>query len=760
MKKFLFLFATVTLFVMAVKAGDARWLTALDENVDKPNTWIAFRRDVDLKKKPREAIARIAADTKYWLWVNGELAVFEGGLKRGPNPNDTYYDEVDLAPYLKKGNNKIAILLWHFGKDGFSHKNSGRAGLIFSADNRDFTLVSDSQWQCRVHPAFGTAGEPYPNYRMPESSILFDARRDMEGWQTAGLSSLDGFLPAGEIGVRGDGPWNALVPRPIPQWRDYGIRETEFTRKEGLGVDTVMVSLPYNMQMTPVLDITDNDGGSHIVIWTDHFYGGGEPNIKAEYITRRGRQKHESLGWINGEKIFMTIPQGVGINSIGYRETGYDSYPQGTFICEDDFYNRFWEKALRTLYVNMRDTYFDCPDRERAQWWGDVVSLMGESFYSFSTSSHALMKKAMCELVDWQKPDGVLYSPIPGNFNDELPGQILASIGRYGFWTYYMNTGDRETIEYVYPAVKKYLALWSTDETGLTAFRSGGWTWGDWGDNRDIRLIFAGWHYMALESAANMADLLGYSNEATAYRDTMAKVKVGYNKCWNGYAYRHPSYQKETDDRVQALAVVSGIADGSKYPQILELLKTQFHASPYMEKYVMEALFVMGEGKYAMERTRNRFAEMVDDPNHSTLFEGWGVGEKGFGGGTTNHAWSGGALTVIAQKLCGLSPLSAGWKEFLIEPDPASFAHAAIAVPTVTGLISSEFRVNDGVFELEISVPQNTTAIVRLPAMVGSSVTVNGQQATNKQLNVNEKYLDDSKTALSLTAGKYTIIQK
>lgn len=34
-----------------------------------------------------------------------------------------------------------------------------------------------------------------------------------------------------------------------------------------------------------------------------------------------------------------------------------------------------------------------------------------------------------------------------------------------------MNTGDREAIEYVYPAVKKYLALWSADETGLTAFR-------------------------------------------------------------------------------------------------------------------------------------------------------------------------------------------------------------------------------------------------------------------------------------------------
>lgn len=136
---------------------------------------------------------------------------------------------------------------------------------------------------------------------------------------------------------------------------------------------------------------------------------------------------------------------------------------------------------------------------------------MGESFYTFSTSTHALMSKAMKELVNWAKPDGAIYSPIPsGNHYEELPGQMLASIGKYGFWNYYMNTGDLDTIREVYPGVKRYLGLWKLDDTGLTAFRKGDWTWGDWGDNRDIRLIFAGWHYLALEAAADMAEALGF----------------------------------------------------------------------------------------------------------------------------------------------------------------------------------------------------------------------------------------------------------
>ena len=101
---------------------------------------------------------------------------------------------------------------------------------------------------------------------------------------------------------------------------------------------------------------------------------------------------------MNGHKLILVLPKSVTVNALSYRETGYDTEPTGSFSCDNEFYMRFWKKAHRTLYVNMRDTYFDCPDRERAQWWGDVVLLMGESFYTYSPSMHALMKKA---ILNW-----------------------------------------------------------------------------------------------------------------------------------------------------------------------------------------------------------------------------------------------------------------------------------------------------------------------------------------------------------------------
>ena len=83
-------------------AQSAKWISANHPDADKIGSWIEFRKELVLKEKPAKAEARISADSKYWLWINGELAVFEGNLKRGPNPTDSYYDIVDLAPYLKK----------------------------------------------------------------------------------------------------------------------------------------------------------------------------------------------------------------------------------------------------------------------------------------------------------------------------------------------------------------------------------------------------------------------------------------------------------------------------------------------------------------------------------------------------------------------------------------------------------------------------------------------------------------------------------
>lgn len=121
-------------------------------------------------------------------------------------------------------------------------------------------------------------------------------------------------------------------------------------------------------------------------------------------------------------------------------------------------------KSLRTLYITMRDNFMDCPDRERAQWTGDAVNESLEAYYALSVSSHSLVKKWLYEIINWQRADGSLYAPAPaGNWFKELPGQVLATIGRFGVWNYYLYTGDKAAIRDLYPSIKKYMKLWEPD---------------------------------------------------------------------------------------------------------------------------------------------------------------------------------------------------------------------------------------------------------------------------------------------------------
>ena len=749
-------------FSQAEKQWAAQWITS-PQVKNNPNTWICFRKEIDLKEVNKKLIASIAVDSKYWVWINENLVVFEGGLKRGPSPDDTYFDEVDIAPYLKKGHNTIAVLVWYFGKEGFSHKSSGKAGLLFDCNTAGISINSDRTWRTLIHPSFLPFEGTQPNYRLPESSLCYDARKSPGEW-IKGNYDCSGWYSAKEIGIPPCIPWNRLVLRPIPQWKDSGLREYE-NNDELPGISTgnpIKCKLPANLQVTPWLKV-EADDGQIINIKSDHFNGGSAPNVQAEYITQKGVQEYESFGWMNGEEVIYSIPEGVRILGLKYRATGFNTEFSGNFSCSDDFFNRLWKKSRRTLYVNMRDNYMDCPDRERAQWWGDEVNEGGQAFYAFDTLSHLLFRKGMYELINWQKEDGVIFAPVPaGNWDKELPGQMLASIGFYGFWYYYLYTGDLHTIADLYDGVMRYLSIWKIQQDGTLFYREGGWNWGDWGDQKDMEVLQNAWYYLALKGACNMAMALGNDNDVQNFQKQLASFKIAFNnKFWNGEAYRNPEYTGLTDDRAQALTVVAGLADKAKYPAILKVFAGSEHASPYMEKYVIEALFLMGEDELGLKRMKERFGPMVNDPENSTLWEVWGNSSDGFSGGSTNHAWSGGGLTILSQYVCGISPVEPGFKKFRIAPQPGRLESASARVASVGGVINLSYSNLAETFEMELRVPESTQAIVKIPFEKFTEIKFNGKTIGKEGVLITknaDKFISfsEQKDQAEVVAGKWS----
>ena len=684
------------------------------------NQWICFRKNIRLDEKPRHAVARISADSKYWLWVNGELVILEGQLKRGPTPNDTYFDRVDLTNYLQKGDNTIAVLLWYFGKTGFSHNSSGKAGLLFDADVDGNPVVSDASWKAMAHPAYGSTSAPYPNFRMPESYVRFDARNDVADWNTSRFDD-SAWPTALHYGAAPCAPWNQLVERPIPQWKDFGLKP--YANADALPKISdgrvIKAKLPYNAQVTPYFEI-EGPAGETIDIRMDNGASG-----RSEYVTQAGRQSHEELAWQNGHEVHYTIPAGFKILALKYRETGYDTEFAGSFECDDAFFNRHHKKALRTLYINMRDTYMDCPDRERAQWWGDVVNQLGQAFYALDSNSYALARKGMLELVNWQRENHTLFAPIPGNWTGELKLQMLNSVGYYGFWTYYLYSGDLETLRAVYPGVRRYLSIWNVGQDGLVVSRGGSWT--DWGENKDFAVLNNGWYYLALKGQLNMAQVLGEQKDVAAIQAKMTQMEQGFNKAfWTGSEYRSADYKELTDDRAQALAVLCGFAQPDQYDAIRKVFQEQAHCSPYMEKYVGEALYHMRLPEDALSRTKQRFKVMTDHP-YTTLWETFPKG------GTMNHAWSGGALTLLAQYGAGVAPVTPGYGMYHVLPQMGHLKQMKLRVPSVKGPIDVELQNEAGVFTLKLNSPADTTAIVGIPKCAGlGRIQANGKTIWSK----------------------------
>ncbi|MGW7202570.1 alpha-L-rhamnosidase-related protein [Streptomyces sp. NPDC054837] len=725
----------------AAVSWTAKWIWAPSSST---NQWVAFRRSFTLGSTPSKAVTRIAADSKYWLWVNGTLVVFEGGLKRGPNRTDTYYDEIDLAPYLTSGTNTVALLVRYFGKQGFSHSSSGKGGLLFQSDittgSTTTRLVSDTGWKHTAHPGYSnnTSGTQV-NFRLPESNVYYDARNAaaMSDWQSSDFDDTAWSAPT-DFGAADAAPWNGLVERPIPQFRYSGLRSyTNDASLPGAGQGSTAISatLPSNIQVTPYLKV-DAPAGAVIGIQTDHYDDGRGLvgidqttifNVRATYVCAGGVQEFEALGWMSGTAVRYTIPAGVTILDLKYRESGYDTDFDGSFTSSDALFDTVWTKAARTMYVNMRDNYMDCPTRERAQWWGDVVNQLKEGFYTFDTKSYDLGRKAISQLTSWQKSDGVLYSPMPSTiWTAELPTQMLASV--WSFWTFHLYTGDTSAVTDAYPAVKKYLDLWSLGSDGLVNHRSGDWDWQDWGSNIDARILDNCWYYLALDTAAKLAALSGNTGDVARWQARRDSIKANFDTLlWNSTRneYRSPAYNGDTDDRANALAVVAGLAPDSRHRAVTEVLRTHLNASPYMEFYVLEALYLMGAATVAEERMRNRFAAQVADPACHTLWEVWVKSE-----GTDNHAWNGGPLYALSAYAAGVRPTKAGWETYEVVPQTGTLTKINTVTPTVHGEIRSGITRDGTQVTLTLTSPSGTTARVGVPTYGGAQPVVKANGTT------------------------------
>ncbi|MBQ2945404.1 MAG: glycoside hydrolase [Clostridia bacterium] len=704
---------------LEIKDVNANWIW---ENGCEAQSAVCFVKDFTLDFIPETAITRISADSKYVLWVNGEKTVLEGGLKRGFAPDSVYCDEIDIAPYLKMGENRIAAWVRYFGYDGYSHVSSGEGGFLLEC--RAAAVRTDASFKCKRDSAYipELDSEMIPNYRLAEGNIYYDAREELGEFYLPDFD-VSSWENATEKAYAGEGAYGKLYPRIIPMFKDFGVSDfvsTEIISQKKLFADKIYECiLPYNCHIVPIIEV-DAPAGKRIDVYTDMYCDANGLSQRLVYITKKGVQSYESPSWINGGKVYFHIPCGVKVISLKYRETGYDSEFSGGFECDDTVLNAVYEKSRRTLYVTMRDTFMDCPDRERAQWWGDAVNESELCYFCMDEKAALLFKKGILSMAAWQHTDGVLQTVTPDKIDlFELPLQNLAGI--VGFLNYYKFTGDSSVLPVAYKASLAYLSLWETEENGLVSHRKGSWDWPDWGVSADMPVLENAWYYYALLSVIEMHRIIGKNQGIEILEERAARLKNAFNHVfYDGNAYLSSSGY---DDRANAVAVISGLADKDTYKGIAKVFDNVYNSSPYMEKYVLEALCRMDLHEKAKNRIRKRYSEMAKS-DYSTLWEFWSAGA-----GTKNHAWSGGPLVIMSRYFAGVSPLTAGYGTCLIKPELAGLYEINAEIPTPNGTVGVKARKTDNAVKYIIDVPKKGGAVIAIRASESDGVFINGERA-------------------------------
>ncbi len=697
------------------------------DDAEENNEWVCFQKTVELAEAPQNATVQIAATDHYWLWGNGTLVVFEGGLKRGPNRTDGWYDEVELAPYLREGTNVLALTVWYWGRRAenitASHTYAKQAGLWVDGKIDETPLFTNGTWMVCREKAYvnDTKTNKNPADRIAEYNVAYRAGDAIgDAWLTEPVSGAPWHF-AREC----SGDYGTLWPRPIPLYT-FGAYCDFVNNADVIGHRTerkedIVLRLPANIQFTVYLKV-ETSREREITLTTETSVQG---KTFAKLITSgSGTDEWESLAWMSGDTLTLSAPGGVTILDVKYRPSGYASEAVGSFSMEDDLFNALYTAGVTTQQVCMRDTFMDCPDRERTQWWGDVTNQMLQSLYCLDPAAGLLYEKGLTQQIGYFR-DIRFATTAPSEEDLELPIQQLAGI--VGTYQYYLYTGRTEAIETVIDAYLAYLTNWTQDEAGLVnILPTRGWsseTWYDAYTGEDAKVLENAWYCWALKSCREMSVV---TNRDTAWLDARIEaIETAFDTAfWTEEGYRSAE-RKTFDDRANAIAVLSGLASDEKYPVIRQVLTEVLQCGTYMETYVLQALCEMGYVPDALERMQTRYAPMLSgmrENGDTTLWEYWTRDM-----GTKNHAWSAAPVVVLPKYVGGIRPTAPGYAAYEIAPEFSHTKHVAVSVETVRGTIAVDASA-DG--SMTLTLPEGGTASVRVPNAASKTVSVNGATVT------------------------------
>lgn len=419
-----------------------------------------------------------------------------------------------------------------------------------------------------------------------------------------------------------------------------------------------------------------------------------------------------------------------------------------SFDSSNELLNKLVEATRWSAKNNHADVPTDCPTRERHGWTGDAQIFCNTASYLFNFAPFA--RKYVSDMVDGQRKNGKFRQITPKggidfymNFMDGSAG--WSDAGVLIPYRIYKCYGDKKILESSYAAMKKYadFKIKTLGKWYPTAIRTGidrkykkyisnyGQSYGEWAEPTEVHITgfkdFACPHpeettayivYM-LQTMAEIAEVLGKTDDKKRFSEYAEKAKIGYNKLLECPKFSldtdrqaklvRPLYMNLLNEEQSKFAENRLVAALDKYDW---RLGTGFLSTPFI-LYVLEKIDV----EYAYKLLENEQMPgwlFMPKMNANTIWESWEGTEAQGGIASLDHYSKGAVLEWVFSEMCGIKV--SGENEFTIAPKAGGkFTFAGCEYQSVYGKVSCGWERQKGKTTYKIVIPANTTAKVILP---------------------------------------------
>lgn len=775
----------------------ATWITPdWDEDLTQPQPAPLLRREFRVDKEI--VAARIYATSLglYELRLNGQH-VGDAVLTPGwtSYKHRLQYQTYDVTTLVQRGENAIGALLgdgWYRGFLGFQTQRNFYGDClalllqlqITYVDGQTAVITSDEQWKATVGPIQWTDlywGEAY------------DAQLEKPGWDKAGYD---------------DRAWGGV--------RSLAHTKSTVVAQVAPSVKRQEKIRPQRIFQSPKGE-TIVDFGQNMVGWVRlRVQGPAGTTITlrhAEVLDQAGNLYTENLRF--AKQLVSYTLKGDGLETYephftfqGFQYIAVEGFPGeptldhftgivihsematiGSFECSNPLINQLQHNILWGQKGNFVDVPTDCPQRdERLGWTGDAQAFIRTACFNMNVA--AFFTKWLADLRADQQADGRVTFVVPDvmtrsdggfNFFGGAGAAAWSDATTICPWTIYLCYGDTRLLEEHYASMVAWVE-WMRKQVDPDLIWRQGFQFGDWLDYRgsfalkpspvtNDELVATAFLAYSADLLANTAQVLGNLDDVEQYRALASAVKAAFvNEFVSTSGRVGPNSQTAyvlalhfdllpAELRLSAAARLADLVRNNNYH-----LTTGFVGTPYL----CHVLSRFGQTAVAYELLNQETFPSWLYPvkkGATTIWERWdGIKPDGSfqdaGMNSFNHYAYGAIGEWLYRVVAGIEtdPAEPGYKHIFFQPQPGGgLTRVRATVDSPYGLVASAWELTEQGIRLQVTVPPNAYATVRLPTDRLDTVTEGGQPVTLDH-GIIHVWVTDEAVQIEIGAGSYDFV--